>query len=88
MLKHKQPLFLLQLYIKPLILLISGLYLLGFSFNGLNVYGFIDELIPIERLFCGLTGLICLLWFIIASDDALKFIKKLWGEKKKNETKQ
>jgi hypothetical protein len=30
----------------------SGLYLLGFSLNGVNVYGFIDPLIPYERALC------------------------------------
>ena len=30
----------------------GALYLLGFSFNGANVFGFIDPFIPFERVLC------------------------------------
>jgi hypothetical protein len=50
-------------FFKPILLYIAAIYLLGFSFNGLNVYGFIDYLIPLERAVCFVVAIILGLWF-------------------------
>jgi hypothetical protein len=54
----------------------SALYLLGFSFNGTNVYGIIDCLIPFERILCFVNGVVM---FILSGFT----LKKLIGEIKK-----
>lgn len=59
----------------------SGLYLIGFSFNGLNVYGFIDYLIPFERFLCLVNGVVM---FLLSGF----MIKNLVGEININENKK
>jgi hypothetical protein len=63
---------------KPIILWSSALYLLGFSFNGVNVIGKIDFLIPYERTLCFALSMILFCWCVYSTVA----IKKL-GEKRK-----
>lgn len=53
-------------FFKPLMLFASGLYLLSFSFNGVNVLGNIDALIPFERVLCLVLGVALWVWFAFA----------------------
>lgn len=41
-----------SLSIKTLIFFSSALYLFGFSLSGVNVFGYVDALIPFERSLC------------------------------------
>ena len=52
---HKDVLKPLSVYertLKTIIFLGAGMYLFGFGLWGTNVYGVIDALIPLERIFC------------------------------------
>jgi len=56
-----------------------GLYLLGFSLSGVNVYGIVDALIPFERLVCFVLSVIC---FWRACYSGKLFVSSLWSKKK------
>ena len=53
--------------LKFLLFFISGLYLSGLSFSLVNVYGFIDSFIPIERVIMFVVGL----FFLFVSSISL-----------------
>ena len=48
--------------IKPIGLFVGGLYLFGFGLWGLNCYGFVDALIPTERVACFILGVTFIGW--------------------------
>ncbi len=54
---------LIFIFLKAIALFIAALYLLGFSFNGVNVIGKIDALIPFERLMCSCVSVALFVWF-------------------------
>jgi uncharacterized membrane protein len=70
-----------QAFFIPIIFFSASLYLLGFSLNGVNIFGFIDFLIPFERALCFVVS-ICMFVFF------LKSIKIIFQNSKEKEVKQ
>lgn len=50
-------------WFKAVALFFGALYLLGFSFNGVNVLGAVDALIPFERVMCFIVSCVFWVWF-------------------------
>lgn len=61
--------------IKPILLFPSALYLIGFAVYGVNAFGVIDALIPLERAVMGLCSIGLFAWFIGSVIEIWKYPK-------------
>ena len=61
--------------VKPIGLFVGGLYLFGFGLWGLNCYGFVDALIPSERMACFILGVTFIAWSVRSLIQCWKLIR-------------